>query len=279
MGTSTGGIIALALACNVPLARVVELYAAKGEIIFNRRKTNPGALQDSKYDNTKLLQALRDVYGRDGETGEYRKLKHAAAPVCIPSINVLTGEVKVFRTSRAPADRADDGECFVWEVAACTSAAPTYFPAFRLTGGAASYADGGLWANDPALVGIEEALSRGVSLEEIRILSVGTGNSIFKTDSQEEFRGLLSWFRGLLSGKPTLVDLAFTTQAQGVSRVMERLLKPDRRVRVDEPLPSNSPLDDLSIVDWLRARATKNAERLADDVLPKFFSQERLSSR
>ncbi len=58
-------------------------------------------------------------------------------------------------------------------MAAATSAAPTYFAPVQL-GDADSHVDGGVWGNNPAIVGITEAVRyAGRDLRDIRMLSVG----------------------------------------------------------------------------------------------------------
>ena len=64
-------------------------------------------------------------------------------------------------------------------VAAATSAAPTYFVPFRNRG--YTYLDGGIWANNPTMAALVEALSCfDVRPENIRILSLGCGGKPFQ---------------------------------------------------------------------------------------------------
>ena len=60
-----------------------------------------------------------------------------------------------------------------------TSAAPTYFPSYGV------FVDGGVIANNPSMAAIAQALDgrnqaseRATTLDEIKLLSVGTGASL-----------------------------------------------------------------------------------------------------
>lgn len=55
-GTSVGGMLALALAFEVPMARVVELFRAHGEDMFSARNLPTGAV-------TRLIDLTRSVMG------------------------------------------------------------------------------------------------------------------------------------------------------------------------------------------------------------------------
>src|SRR2546423_1043044 len=61
----------------------------------------------------------------------------------------------------------------VVEVALSTAAAPSYFPAHRLSSGT-PLVDGGVWANNPVGVAAVEAIGvLGWPADELRILSIG----------------------------------------------------------------------------------------------------------
>src|SRR6202022_2809208 len=66
-GTSTGGILALALAKGMTADELVALYQDNGALIFSksllREVGDLGALIGSKYDNANLEQILRDKFG------------------------------------------------------------------------------------------------------------------------------------------------------------------------------------------------------------------------
>ena len=259
VGTSTGGIIALALAAEIPLSKVVELYSTKASKVFKPRRWNPWSVRVAKYANDELIKELKSIFGRSA-------LKDLRCPVCIPSIDLVTGRAKIFRPKRSEPDHEHTESMAAWQAAAGTSAAPTYFPAFKFesNGIVTNFADGGLWANNPTLVGIEEALARGAKFGEIDILSLSTGNPVFETPAHHNFGGLMSW-------RDKIVDIAFLAQAQGTELIIRRLCGTSY-CRINEVLPSKQALDDLSVIPTLRKRATEKAQSVAKELLPRFFT-------
>ena len=110
----------------------------------------------------------------------------------------------------------------MWAVAMATSAAPTYFPAFRLPGDHTRLMDGGVWANNPAMVGVTEAVSMfGQRLEDIRVLSLGTTASARTRRSRLDNGGLIRWVRG-----PSVIDVLLTGQSTGAFAQVRHLVGP-----------------------------------------------------
>ena len=81
-------------------------------------------------------------------------------------------------------------------VARATSAAPSYFPPMTDStpdGEERLLVDGGIFANNPALLGYQAALDRGV--EDVVLVSLGTGlHGPNPAMTKDEYMGL-SWFR------------------------------------------------------------------------------------
>ena len=140
----------------------------------------------------------------------------------------------------------------MWEVAMATSAAPTYFPAFRLRGDGVRLIDGGVWANNPAMVGVTEAISLfGRRLEDIRVLSLGTTSSVRARARRLDSAGLLGWIR-----VPRIVDVLLAGQGAGAFAQVQNLIGKQNALRLDPPVLDGDvpPLDSVD-ADTLIAKA------------------------
>ena len=88
----------------------------------------------------------------------------------------------------------DHPEVSVADIAAATSAAPTYFPAVQIEDN--WYVDGAVSTNNPALIALTEA-EKLYPEDEIKVFSIGTGfNNSFIDGSKAKNWGSLSWLRG-----------------------------------------------------------------------------------
>ncbi len=268
VGTSTGGIIALALALEIPTLKILELYKTQGRKIFgwSFRKLSLGLITP-KYGNKTLIQEIKSVFGENTVLGD------AKCRVCIPSIDITNGRTVVFKT-RHHKDYVNDFKMSAWQVAAATSAAPAYFPAFY-DFGTSAYVDGGLWANNPSIIGIAEAVKLGYGLKEIKVLSLGTGTKIFhKSKIVAKLFGLLGW-------GSSIVDLIFQSQSQGAANIAHYLCS-SNYVRIDTALPdakanlwfSKFGLDKTSGIDDLEKFALYKAKETFTKVKSIFFNSK-----
>ena len=270
-GTSTGGILALGLATEHPAAELLELYQARADVLFRRRypwlpKLAAMAV-DSLYLNEGLHAELRDVLGSETTLGS------AVTRVCVPAMNVTTGRATVFKT-RHMADLERDHLLPMWRVAAATAAAPIYFDPVEIPG-CGHYVDGGLWANTPATVGILEAIRLGYELDEVELLSVGTGAARFHrgvaTGGGPRFRR--GGHHGLAGWGTDVVDLSMHAQTDRAENFMHYLLG-GRHRRVQFPLPDGSfDLDAVDQVGTLVQMAFEEAKRSAREVRRRFLTE------
>ena len=187
-GTSTGGIIALALGLGLPAKEVLRFYEEFGPRIFAQ---GPGArglwghivaslarghqrvrrLVGPAYDPAELRASLTGVFGD-------KRLGDSKVRLLIPAYSAGTRSVYVFKTAHHPRFELDHKQKAV-DVALATAAAPTYFPAHSLADGAL-LVDGGVWANNPVGMAAIEAISvLGWPQECIRILSLGCTDSLY----------------------------------------------------------------------------------------------------
>jgi hypothetical protein len=189
-GTSTGGIIALALAHGLTAQQALEIYADRGERIF---PTDGGWrkwrrlirwLSKPKHDAAVLRRELTAVFGA-------KTLNEAAKRLVIPSFEGRHGEPFIYKTPHHPDYQLDRVKAFV-DVALHTTAAPTYFPA--VDDGGYVMIDGGVWANNPIMNALVDALAcYDVPRENVRILSLGTGEATFTVDERVGRGGARHW--------------------------------------------------------------------------------------
>ncbi len=228
-GTSTGGIIGLALALGIPARRILDLYLEIGPRIF-RRPRRLGMLLRPKYDSAPLARVLREIFGA-------RAINDVQTPVCITSYELTNSYPRVWKDDHA-ADSLDGGETAAWKVALATSSAPLYFPGAEVAAGD-SHVDGGLFANNPTLVGLTEAVhSFRQPLERIRILSVGAGERAERVPHERARRmGVWQW-------KTAMDEHMLIAQARIAHEIARRLLPAHQYVRVNIPLEHPYPFDD-----------------------------------
>ena len=144
---------------------MLDIYRNHGDEIFSG--SWPGrALLMPKYSRAGFDRVLKREFGD-------LRMRDLKTPTCITAYEVVSGQTRVFKTAHAP-DLYWGHDQLVWKVAAATSAAPTYFGPVQFTEEDA-HVDGGVWANNPSMIAITEAVRRfDRDLEEIRLLSVGT---------------------------------------------------------------------------------------------------------
>ncbi|WP_114801065.1 CBASS cGAMP-activated phospholipase [Moraxella canis] len=202
-GTSIGGIVALALAYEIPAEKIAKIFDDKGEEIF--KKQSCIGMFKAKYNSDILKDILVDWFG-DALIGD---LKH---PVAIPSINYTTGSPVVFKTPHHKGFKRDWRQKIV-DVALATSAAPTYFKRHRI--GNSEYIDGGLFANNPSLIGLHEADKFfECSMKEVKILSIGTLSSKKTINPNANKKGgLTDWGEGKFwEAAQNIMDITLSSQ-------------------------------------------------------------------
>lgn len=213
-GTSTGAIIALALASGKSGREVAELYQAFGATVF--RNPFPGArylrllrgIATSLYSNDRLRKVLCDAFG-DLTIGDLRR---KGKYVLIPAYNLTRGRPRVFKTNHSPELTLDEAYR-VADIALASAAAPVFLPIVSLpsptSGVAERFCDGGLFANCPALLGYAEAISYlKARPETIQILSLSTPRtSLAERASAQSWLDQALLKRGIVAWGPRLTNV------------------------------------------------------------------------
>ncbi|MHC2676954.1 hypothetical protein ACVI1J_009117 [Bradyrhizobium diazoefficiens] len=208
VGTSTGAIIGCALAVGKPLSEVVALYRKHGPKIFSKKL--PSSLVGVTPDlllrkraleagEAELLGALVDTIGEETMAEVYERRDIALA---FSAVEMSQHRAWVFKTPHFAATNHRDDNYRLADVCLASSAAPLYRSLAAIDqpdGGDGNrfnvFADGGLWANNPVLLGLIEALDVAEAGREIQIFSLGTcpvpqGEQIPRGDRH---RGLPEW--------------------------------------------------------------------------------------
>lgn len=242
VGTSTGGIVALGLGLGMEPREIVHFYVEEGPSIFPELKAAKiRQLYRTKFDVVPLENALKECFG-DMLLGDSTKR------LVIPSYNIGEDDVYLFKTPHHERLKRDY-KVPVWKVALATSAAPTYFPSCQKVDHI-RLVDGGVWANNPTMVGIVEAISMlDVSLNSIRVLSLGTTNAVKGRSKSLDRGGIWQW-------KSEAVDVIMRGQSIGAFTQAQHLLGKDKVVRLDPKVPDGLfELDKLSEKELLAKAA------------------------
>lgn len=260
-GTSTGGIIALALGLGMRPRDVVEFYVREGPQIFPRwagiKWLQHWAYR--KFSAEPLKSALQHCF-------EEKKFGDSNKRLVIASYNLGEDDVYLFRTPHDDRLRRDY-KVPAWKVALATSAAPTFFPCAREVD-SLRLIDGGVWANNPTLVGIVEAYGTlKIPLEAISVLSIGTSDSISLRPTRLNSGGIIAW-----ALKNTAIDVIMKGQSIGINNQAKFLLGSEKVERLNPKVAAGEfSLDGAQKADDLIAKAAHHSRVFMPAFKAKFF--------
>jgi len=236
VGTSTGSIIASSIAVRNDLTALMNAYFENASSIFRKRWNFYGAVR-SKYNNQILEKFLFHKFGNI-TLGEIEK------PLILNATNVSTGDIHVFKSAyqktQRKGDYVRDGKVPLYKAVLASCAAPIYFDPVNIEG--TLVCDGGIWANNPALVGYTDAI-RNFRADNIKILSLGTGQT------RQIYRPAKMW--GFLLGwkRTRLVDFFMSCQTKFPQNVLE-LIDSKRIFRINPDI-ENYELDKYQNIPML----------------------------
>jgi uncharacterized protein len=245
VGTSTGGIIAAALGAEMTPRDIVSMYVSHMDTIFPgpRRLRSVRQLVRPKYRANGLESLLREVF-------DDRVLGESRVPLVIPAFDLGENNVYIFKTPHHERLKRD-WKVPLWQVAMATCAAPTFFPAYCLPDDHVRLVDGGVWANNPATVGVAEAVSMfGQPLNSIRVLSVGTTAPSRRRKRKLDNGGFLQWIRS-----PNVLNVLLTGQSAGAFTSVQHLIGPTNAHRLDPQAPAGLARMDRADAHDLLAKA------------------------
>ena len=311
-GTSTGSILATAIATGRSSEEIVELYRQKSSIIFPYQSRFSlkriklifqHGISAPKYSDRGLIQVLKDIFG------ETTIFDIPSPLLLIVAYDTIERKPIIFKSWRQ--DKGY-GNIPLWETCVSSASAPTYFPAHKLekasidtiyldentssandiytnaivkiTSGPGSgqvrtikkyigrtrkavidkvwkqipnktstYSiktifsaiDGGVTANNPSACAVAEALRLGYSLNEITVLSIGTGDRTRIIP----FEQVRHW--GLIQWAQPLIGVALDGSADVCEYITNQMVKSQQlrlQFKLDRELTGKRLSDDIDDV-------------------------------
>ena len=246
-GTSTGAIVAGAAATGIPMSKTVRLFETESLRIFQKRWFSWLHIR-SKYPRHPLEQAIKTHLPQ-------KNLGEIKTPLMITSSDISTGGVHIFKSrylQNLGESYVRDADVALSDAILASCVAPTYFDPIHVN--QLLLADGGLWANNPSIIALTEAVSKfGCPVEQIHLLSIGTGHAVNLYTPRKRWGLVTGW------GRRKLVDYVLRLQSEASANMAELLLQ-GRYLRLD-PKIEHWALDDLKHISTLKALATKTFAR------------------
>jgi patatin-like phospholipase/acyl hydrolase len=225
-GTSAGGIIALGLGLGKAAAEISAFYRDDGRHIFPPLPSRAiprlwrlwCSLHSPRLKHEELERALRRRF-------EDHLLGESTCRLVIPAFMMPKTEIAVFKTDHHE-DFRNDHAAPMWKVARATSAAPTYLKGLEHEESGRIFIDGGVWANNPAMVALVDALTGyDITPDQVQVLSIGTGNAPFSLSRDKVMSGLVAW-------REAIKAAMFLTTDNATAQV-KLLLGPERCLRIE----------------------------------------------
>ena len=277
-GTSTGGLIALLFGAGFSANEIVDFYKNNASKIFPESNVVISYFKQffgiNKHDNNSLKKTLAELL-------QTKQMKDSCVNLCIPSVDCDIEKPIVFKTPH-DSNFTRDSELKMLDVALATSAAPTFLPKHKLKELKRNMIDGGLWANNPALVGVIEAQSiffKQSCYENFALLSVGnidTNTGCFTKFGKRNIWNplflveLIGFFMHIQSKSvENMVDILKRTTSSTYNRIYAKDFAPEQYLKIQ--------LDtcDSDILEKLISKGYSDAEHYwADDNIKNYITSK-----
>ena len=236
VGTSTGSITAAALAIGRSAREVRNIFENNLDNIFPHHGWNLALKGATSKGPLFDIQKLRDVLYR--EFG-HKRLSDAKTGLLVNSTTLDRFEPKTFSSLSQP----QGANLRIVDAVAASCSAPIFFAPHDIDEQSRSYVDGGLWANNPAMVGVDYAMyDLGIPAQRIRVLSLGTGEAAPGTTLQEISDGRQVGVSAVLR----VLEMYSTSQSmRAVGRLIAAIGR-ERAVHINPTLKNKIALHDAS---------------------------------
>ena len=272
-GTSTGGLIALAISLKKPMDLICQFYEIHGRKIFKNpnsywRKYVRQIIYNGKYSDKYLKEVLIGFFG-ESKIGESQNL------LCIPSFDFTHSTYAIFKYDHKEGRLNRHNKLSYVDIALSTSAAPTYFPLTQIEEeNNTQYLDGGVWANNPSMVGITEAIWHfvgdnkeydGIQLLSVASLNIKKGNP----PMAKRKRAFIDW-------QDDLFELSLIGQSEFSDVFLKALARetkiPLKYFRIPSATISPKQVDYISL-DNASEKSLALMKQLGDDMYYKIINK------
>lgn len=234
-GTSTGSIIAAAVAMGIDMKSVVSLFKSAGPKIFANPRSSFSNMIFPRYSGKALNEILIETLGNS-------QLEDSKTNLCIPTYDIVNRKTYLLRSYDK---HTKDLE--IWNACRASSSAPIYFPAHKVTINDVDriLIDGGVSANNPASLAIAESISinkkKSLKLmsDDIVLVSLGTGSSTRNLAAKgKQLKGIMSWALPIL-------DVLFDGSSSVSDHIVSQILDQSRYARLQFDLNGGQGSDDM----------------------------------
>jgi patatin-like phospholipase/acyl hydrolase len=250
-GTSTGALLASAVAAGIPAETIVRIYKTRLHDIFKpgkpwnaMRRYTAGYM----YDSANLNRTLREEFGpRAGW-----RLNDSPIDILLTAKGLADSKPWYFVRDN-PHNAGITGNLSLLDCATASAAAPTYFDPWPMPAPVAGkLVDGGVGVTgNPVYQACVEAFcySRGYSPERSTVISFGTGRFTSQADPHL-ITGWLDW----------VLDAMLHAPQEQQTEIVARHYPAAVFYRLEPDLPSNIDMDDMDRIGELETFGTKFAQ-------------------
>ncbi|MCK1345717.1 patatin-like phospholipase family protein [Bradyrhizobium sp. 193] len=271
-GTSTGGIIAIALGLGLSAKDILKLYEERGPAIFDQqhglvgnfvRQRLRGAMHwfGTKYSSQSLHDAIADILGE-------RRLGESRTRLVIPAWHPMLERVYIYKTAHHRRLETDY-RVRALDAAMATAGAPTFLKP-HMTDDAIELVDGGVWANNPIGVATIEAVGMlNWPADRLKILSIGTINDV---KAPPRWKGKLP----MASSIARLFIAGQSHSALGTAKIVTGDGHDHRAIwRIDQTAPAGRyTMDDAERIAEMKNRGFTEAREQLPELRRHFFDRE-----
>lgn len=235
-GTSVGSILACAVAANLDMKEIIQLFLTRSGEIFpgflgmlaNKIRRIPSQRIGSPlYNGIGLERELKNLFGD-------RKFTFAdlEKPVLITTYSTTTSSPSFLRS-----DQPRYSENHLWEICRASCAVPAFFPAFPLKVGPQTHVmiDGGIFGSNPT----DSALIEAIKINEFEprryvVASFGTGASSKSIPDKVSLRG------GPLEWLFYIIGMLFNSLSDSTNYKVQKVIGDNHLFRFQVDLPKGT---------------------------------------